>query len=67
MSYIDFDDVLKTTRDKEFTIGQCYEEKPAKKLQCKKCKGDKFIVGQGSYYTAIKCPVCLYELCIHDG
>jgi hypothetical protein len=67
MTYIYFDDVLEKTEDEEFTIGQSYEEKPAQKLQCKKCKSDKFIVGQGSYYTAIKCPVCLYEICIHEG
>jgi len=50
-----------------FTIGQCYEELPAKKLECKKCGGDKFLVGKGSYFTALKCPVCNYEICIHDG
>jgi hypothetical protein len=52
---------------KEFHIGQGYEEKPCKVLICKKCGSDKFIVGRGSYYTAIKCPNCNWEQCIHDG
>lgn len=51
----------------DFDIGQCYEETPAKTLVCKKCKSKKFIVGRGSYFTAIKCEECGYEICIHEG
>lgn len=60
-------DVFETSDDDEFSIGQCYEKEPASKIYCKKCLSDKFIVGLGSYYTAIKCPNCLWEKCIHDG
>lgn len=53
--------------DDEFSIGQTYEEEPAKKIRCNTCKSDKFIVGKGNAFTAIKCPNCLWELCVHDG
>ena len=55
------------TDEDEFSIGQCYDKLPAKKIVCNKCGSDKFIVGTGSYYTAIKCPNCKYEICIHSG
>jgi hypothetical protein len=51
----------------DFHIGQIYEKKPATTLVCKTCGGYNFIVGQGDYYTAIKCPVCGYECMIHEG
>lgn len=50
-----------------FHIGQCYEDLPAKKLACAVCGNDKFVVGSGSYYTAIACDTCKWELCLHDG
>ena len=52
---------------KEFHIGQCYDKQPAKQIMCKKCGGNKFHVAQGSYYTAIRCSHCMWEMCIHDG
>lgn len=51
----------------DFEIGQCYGKIPAKTLICRKCKSKKFIVGQGDYFTAIKCEKCGYEICIHEG
>ncbi len=36
-------------------------------IVCKVCNGDKWIVGQGSYFTTIKCPKCKYEVAIHKG
>ena len=62
-----FNDVLKFTDEDEFEIGQGYERMPAKKLRCKKCNSDKFKVGQGDYFTAIKCVNCGWEICIHEG
>jgi hypothetical protein len=59
--------VIRESRADEFEIGQCYEDIPAKRLECKKCKSKQFIVGVGSYYTAIKCPKCLWEKNIHNG
>jgi len=53
--------------DDSFQIGQCYDDEPATTLSCTKCGSDKFMVGKGSYFTAIKCPNCKWELCIHDG
>jgi hypothetical protein len=53
--------------DDEFVIGQSYEEKPAQRMECLHCGGKQFIVGQGSYFTAIKCPTCLWEVSIHEG
>ena len=63
----DFEDVIEKSDDSEFETGQGYEDTPAKKLICKKCKGDKWIVGKGDYWTGVKCPNCLYELCVHEG
>jgi ribosomal protein L37E len=50
-----------------FRIGQGYEKTAAVTLSCRDCGGIDFNVGQGSYYTAIKCPRCGWEHCIHDG
>ena len=66
----DFDDVLEEVLDDEFEIGPGLTERgdlPDKKIVCKKCGSDKWIVGVGDYHTAIKCPNCKYEMCIHSG
>jgi hypothetical protein len=52
---------------KPFHIGQSYEESKAQPLKCLKCGGKEFHVGQGSYYTAIRCVRCEWECCIHKG
>mgnify|MGYP006931612292 CR=1 FL=1 len=61
------DDVLRTTTKGRFNIHQGYTEVGAKKLVCKLCKGDKFEVGIDNHFTAVRCPTCKYELCVHDG
>ena len=65
--YIDSDDVISLSKDRLFHIGQSYEDKPARYVYCKICGGVNFNVGRGSYFTAIKCISCDYELCIHEG
>lgn len=55
------------TDQKEFTIGQIYDDEPAITIGCKKCKGTTFKVGSGNHYTAIKCVTCNWQACIHDG
>jgi len=63
-----YDEVIKELPDDEtFIIGQCYEDEAATTMSCKKCGGIAFNVGQGSYYTVIKCISCDWQLCIHDG
>ena len=62
-----YEDVIKETNCREFEIGQEYEGVPDKKIKCKLCGSDKWIVGRGDYHTSVKCPNCKYELCIHDG
>lgn len=55
---------------KDFTIGHSYgkdDERPARTIACKKCGCYKLIVGRGSYFTAVKCPRCNWEVCIHQG
>jgi len=64
---IPWEELTEELLEDEFSIGQCYEDIPARKLRCKKCGSTKFIVGTGNYYTAIKCPKCKWERCIHDG
>lgn len=50
-----------------FHIGQSYEDHPARPVSCARCGGAQFHVAQGNFFTAIRCPVCGWELCIHDG
>jgi hypothetical protein len=50
-----------------FSIGQSYEDEPAKDMYCDLCKGTEFNVGQGSYFTALRCVTCKWEVCIHNG
>ena len=52
---------------KPFHIGQCFEENKAQPIKCYKCGGGEFNVGQGIYYTAIRCMHCEWECCIHEG
>ena len=59
--------VITEKENGDFVIGQRYEDKPAKTLFCKRCGTNKFVVGQNSYFTAIKCEKCDYQLCIHNG
>lgn len=44
-----------------------YKEKKAKIIKCKNCGNRNFIVAVEDYYTAIKCPNCKWEQCIHEG
>ena len=53
--------------DETFHIGQSYENTAAKTLECRHCGGREFNVGQGGYFTAIRCVRCEWEECIHDG
>ena len=62
-----FEDVIELVDDDAFQIGQGYANIPDKKMVCIKCGSDKWIVGQGDWHTAIKCPNCKYEICIHNG
>jgi hypothetical protein len=53
--------------DDTFHIGQCYDSCAAKIVECSRCRGREFNVGQGKYFTAIRCVKCAWECCIHDG
>ena len=50
-----------------FHVGQSYEDTPSKKIICGICGGDKFNVGQGNCFTAIRCVKCEWESGIHEG
>jgi len=65
--YVDANHRMDPNRTAEFHVGQCYEKEPAKPIACVKCNGVEFHVAQGSYFTAIRCPNCKWEYCIHDG
>jgi hypothetical protein len=58
---------VKPVKDGEFQVGRCYDDEPAETLYCKHCGGSDFKVAQGSYFTAIKCKKCEYEVGIHEG
>lgn len=66
----DFDgdlDVIATSDETPFHVGQSYASKPVAKLTCKQCGGDQFQVGSEEYFTAIRCPTCKWETGIHEG
>jgi hypothetical protein len=63
-----YEEVIKKLPDDEsFQIGQSYDNRTVTTLSCAKCGGKEFTVGRGSWFTAIKCPKCQWELCIHNG
>jgi hypothetical protein len=62
-----YDNVIELSEDDEFEIGQGYSDESDRKLICKICGCERWIVGQGDYHTSIKCPNCKYEICIHNG
>lgn len=62
------DEVIKCLpRDDTFHIGQSYEKRAAITLSCAYCGSKEFMVGKAEYFTAIRCPNCGWEACIHDG
>ena len=61
------DDYLGEKKEVEFTVKQSYEDTPASTLVCKHCGNDQFKVAQASYFTAVKCVNCEYEIWIHKG
>jgi len=67
MSDFEFEDDIEVKADGIFSIGQIYEDEPAKTVYCSHCGKNEFYVGSGSYFTAIKCISCKREVCIHDG
>lgn len=50
-----------------FEVSKIDEDEPAKSIACSKCGSNRFCVAVGSYFTAIKCPNCGWELCVHEG
>lgn len=50
-----------------FHVGQSYVDEPVPMLICRKCGGKEFNVGSSDCFTAIRCPACEWEICIHDG
>lgn len=65
--YIPSENFVEFKKDSLFHIGQSYENEVAETLFCKNCGGNQFNVGQGGYYTAIRCVKCKWEKCIHQG
>lgn len=50
-----------------FHVGQEYVDQPVPMFKCKSCGGTEFNVGSADYFTAIRCPKCGWESCIHEG
>jgi len=54
--------------DVAFELYQCYEKPGStKQIKCAKCGRTTLEIGQGSYFTVIRCPNCKHEMCIHNG
>ena len=58
--------VAKENRD-DFKLKWGPGKKGISTLVCKLCGNDSFTVGQGEYFTAIKCNSCGYQAGIHEG
>ncbi len=50
-----------------FHIGQVYEDTPAVQQACAHCGSIVFHLGEGSYFTALRCANCGREWCQHEG
>jgi len=48
-------------------IKQSYADTFPKLFICYRCGGNQFNVASEEHFTAIRCPKCLWELCVHDG
>ena len=59
--------LIKDDETVQFHVGQSYSKKVATGIACSICGGNKFNVGHGDRFTAIKCANCQWEMCIHDG
>lgn len=63
---INTEELIQTVdNDNTFHIGRSYDHRPVALIKCIICGATDFNVGQGSYFTAIKCKNCEYEICIH--
>ena len=60
-------DVVLRPRGDFTAVKQVYDDQYPETFVCRNCGSDKFIVGHGGYFTAIKCDKCNYEICVHDG
>lgn len=62
-----YNGLTKLVPDEAFKTAECYSRAPCKKYVCTVCGTDKFEVGYVDYHTALRCPTCQYEICIHEG
>ena len=61
-------DLIDWTDDDTWNVKQFYgRDKPTERAVCSRCGGEQFIVGLQDCHTTIRCPVCRWELCIHEG
>lgn len=63
-------DLYISSRDK--SIKNSFTVKPpwgdqSEQIVCKKCGSKEFHVAQSYCFTAIRCPNCKWEACIHEG
>lgn len=54
--------VLRDLRD--FHIRQSYDNEPTKTNTCSVYGNNRFIIGQVSNFTVIRCKFCEYEICL---
>ena len=63
----DLEELTTDVENNDFSIGQSYTKTVCATVTCSACGSDKLIVGVDDCYTAIKCPKCEWEMCIHEG
>jgi hypothetical protein len=64
----EYDDVIKELpEDETFSIGQVWEDCAVTTIACVICGATELNVGIGSFFTAVSCPHCKWQKCVHDG
>lgn len=59
--------IREVPEDETFHVGQCYDKIAVTTLECENCGSREFNVGQGSFFTVLRCPKCKWESCVHNG
>ena len=59
--------VLEKRGQEDFHFSRGIGKEKCRTLVCRLCHSEKLRVGQASFFTAVKCDSCGYEIGIHEG
>lgn len=64
---MEYNKLIMVEKDNLFHISSYSNQEPIETIKCTLCGGNEFNVGKDTFFTAIKCVECGYEVCIHEG